>query len=196
MKRKMLPDVKDVIKSEYIKSFCFGFKLLLLITALALPVILGYNCISKISNLIEKKTIFYNQALKLMLITDEDIKEKVTKTGYYVYEVTTDKFWPKVKVLTNRTIKDDWEEKRLIEETYKFIYDEYSKINPDRTKEGFDYWVIPDYKETIIYGDYTRLGNIINGINIFFFTIFSLALYFPIIKAIINIFKQRKIKNE
>ena len=46
---------------------------------------------------------------------------------------------------------------------------------------------------TVKYGDFSAIGMIIISILSFVIVIFSLALYFPIIKAIINLFKPSKV---
>jgi len=156
---------------------------------------IGFTIGSWVSGISEKSQLLYLPELKITAIQD--------------FEPTSDSDgWRKVNLTSGKTIyfktsrpidllSNEWE--RTTDEVISLINNEYSvkrlhvKDKDTQQQKGVIY-SIPDYSGTAVYGRYTKLGSwVIVPINIILFVV-CLALYFPLIWAIINLFRRRTTK--
>lgn len=184
-------EVKDY--KEYIRSFKFGFKLLLLITLLIIPPLFCLS-IGSLPYKIFEKTPLYIKPLKIThiwaadsidSIRGEDLREKDIAISFDL------KSGKKLIVKIDRDAKGEKEKEEIRERMnteFSLTYANKEMLEEIEKPLGYEKDI------TVIWGGLNLFGNIVNGILVTLIVIFCLALYFPIIKAIIKLFKSRKKK--
>jgi hypothetical protein len=91
---------------------------------------------------------------------------------------------PAIYVKTNRETRNV-EEQHLLEDAVNkaLVQDLFTK----------EVDIKDDYDKTVVYTGLNSFGDFLNGVWIFIIVVFSLALYFPLIKTIINLFRKKRI---
>lgn len=180
--------------NEYLKTFLFGLRLIVLLPCLALPLMVGSMIQSWIDNISQKSSLLYVPELKITAIQD--------------FEPTSDSnSWRKIGLTSGKTIhfktsrpidllSKEWEQ--TTDEVIDLINNEYSvkripiKDKDTQEQKGIIY-IIPDYSGTAVYGRHTKLGSwLVTPITIALFVV-CLAAYFPLVRAIINLFRRRSV---
>ncbi|MDD5174009.1 MAG: hypothetical protein PHV48_04210 [Candidatus Omnitrophica bacterium] len=187
--------MKEFDITEYVRAFKFGIRLVVLLSCLAAPIIIGVAVSSGVNSVMEKISFLYTPELKILSIQNFEYRYK--PAYWSSVDLTSGE---KIYFSLSRQYKgNEW--KKVTDEVISLINNTYSVkkidvIDPDtKTKEGVRY-TFPDYYGTATYGQNTQLGTlIIAPVNIALFII-CLALYFPIFKGIFNLFRRKKIFNK
>lgn len=180
--------------NEYLKAFLFGIRLIALLSCLALPLMIGSMIGSWIDNISKNFPLLYVPELKITSVQDFEP----------TYDVDS---WRKVGLTSGKTIffktsrpidllSKEWEE--ATDEVIDLINNEYSvkripiKDQDTQAQKGVIY-NFPEYYGTAVYGRHTKIGSwIITPIYIALFVV-CFAAYFPLVRAIINLFRRRSV---
>jgi hypothetical protein len=191
--------------NEYINVFKFGFKLLLLLLCLFIPFVMLLVAAPFPADIV-RKTPFYSEPLLVNGLWQVKSAEKVSADdkGNEKYRITlasgevtaVDKkqkegvynLEDNLFVRTNRKAKGDLENKGIM---YKVM----SRIeNPAFGPEIKEYMVQPGgyYSDILVKPEYfTLAGRIVINFAILIITVFCIALYFPIVRALVKLLRKR-----
>lgn len=177
--------------NEYTKAFIFGVKLMILLCFLAVPPIIGFTVGSWVDALTRQFPLLYTPELNVTQVQNFEFKYKPNE--WSKMDVTSGET---IYFTVNRRIANGDEYNSVTREVLDIINDTYSVKKTDvigrDTKEtkGVSY-NFPSYKGTAVYGHHTKIGDfVVVPINIAL-TIICLALYFPLLRAIINLFRRK-----
>ncbi len=102
-------------------------------------------------------------------------------------------------VKTNRATTGTTEEGQLKEQAERILNDDRviqfvpdDKMGRPGPEGHFELDGIPDYMKIIVPSETTSLGGIANTVGLISITIFCLALYFPLTKSIVDLFRLRR----
>lgn len=208
------------ISDDYLNAFKFGFKFLILVSALSIPLIIGTTVGGLTFLIFQKIPVLYVSKLEVLrLQTSPFSKEDLTQYNGSVEQIKTEfdiltarplseipddelkriagvlQNQPKevLYVLLNRKVNDKSEKNELEREITNILADSETRTITYLDNLTEKVYLISNGRKIIIYDDFTLAGIWIFGIILFFIVIVCLALYFPIFKAFSNLFKFRKI---
>jgi len=186
---KMIKSAVLKIKKQYKGSFFFGFKLVILLSLFLVVPFIAYMVSSTVDNITQKIPFLYISPLR------------ITSMQNYEFEIKP-KYWGDAPLTSgqtlyfsiNRRLKNLDEYEAAQKEAVELINNTYS-VKQITVEKGIIY-SFPDYYGTAIYGRHTSIGNfVIVPFNIIL-VILCLASYFPLFKAIFNLFRFKRIFKE
>ncbi len=110
-----------------------------------------------------------------------------------VYQLLEIKTSPRY-VSTSRALRNDEERGKLQDAVGEILADNRTKKEPLTEDPAKTRWYeIPWDRETVVHGGNTPLGTVVNAFGLLVITVVCLALYFPLFRAIFNLFKKKRI---
>ncbi len=190
----------EKIVKEYKSSFKFGSKFLILLSLFLLPPVIGFSLGALFSSILQKFPATYKSELTIERIQSYPYSSTQETRGK-IESSYTDKSGQKVFVLLTREPIDKFEQGRIIDTLNSIVDDSSTKkisgkdifdeISPDKDTQNYFHYKFSSWNKTALYGSSTTLGTWLNGIFFFILTIICIALYFPLVKAMINLFKRK-----
>jgi hypothetical protein len=177
--------------NEYLESFVFGSKVITLLLVLALPVVLwGWLMLGLVPRVIQSSLFESPPVVVLGVYRDEVAakKDRNKSRGRVVYEVTYENGDRSYVLTSGGNLPDDQEEELgallgRLREDYQRVFSESPVWFEGK---------IPLSRRIVIDRKTSTSGRVAEIFFRVFGTIFCLALYFPLGKAIIKFFKKKK----
>ena len=93
------------------------------------------------------------------------------------------------ELATQLTSDPDWN--KLSQSEQDAVFNELAKdIEPSRPVPFM--LLIPDYMKIVVPSQTTSVGGFVNVVGLIGVTIFCLALYFPLVRSMVDLFKRRR----
>lgn len=182
--------------NEYVGAFRFGIQLLSLLTLLVAPLILwGWIAFSPLSKLLALR-IFTVPSIEILSMSVEketaDKAKDKTKNAVILKFGSVEKLdeEPRYYLVASRSYKSDAEKEAISREANRLLENYDRDVELGLKKSGDP--IVPAYGETAVYQKSTPLGSFTGFVLHLLLALICLALYFPLFRAIINLFRSRK----
>lgn len=188
------------IIKEYKSTFMFGTKLLILLSLFLLPPVIGFTLGGLFSSTLEKFSATYTPELEVLGIQSFPYASNKKSLGK-IKATYTQNSGQEIFVLLSRKPTNEYEQNQVLNtlnsimndnSTQKIVgKDIFDEVSPDKDSNNYFHYKFENWGNTAVYGNSTALGGWLNGIFFFVLTIICIALYFPLVKALINLFKRK-----
>lgn len=176
---------------DNVKSFLFGIKFVVLISFLFIPIFLGFVVVTGGFTFFQKVPSLYRQKLEILSIRSFPLAQ-----GEIGHKLTTNKEYS-LYARTNRRALDDYEREKLSNLAEELLSDQKTLkaevVNPDNGARKGEIYTSESYSlKTVFSPGLTVLGHVLYAVFIIVGIFLCFALYFPLFRALFNLFKDKK----